>query len=75
MISVFLQEDAMDRKTHAADGVAEGVFTEAQYRADVAMVIDHAAANGRAVVLAADGSPRVVITIPTHDLPVLDSSD
>lgn len=40
------------------------VFSEDEYRADTKRVIDHALATGRAVVVRADGSPRVVISIP-----------
>jgi len=46
-------------------------FSEADYSADVGKVIAHAAATGTAVVARADGSPRVVISIPTVDLPTL----
>jgi hypothetical protein len=48
-----------------------GVFSEAEYAADVGKVIAHAAATGRAIVATADGRPRVVISIPTADLPTL----
>lgn len=48
-----------------------GTFSEAEYSANPGRVIGHAAATGTAVVSAADGSPRVVITIPTVDLPTL----
>lgn len=40
------------------------VFTEAEYRADVRRVVAHAVATGGAIVVRADGTPRVVITIP-----------
>ena len=46
-------------------------FSEAEYSTDPARVIAYAAATGRAVVVKADGRPRVIITIPTVDLPVL----
>jgi hypothetical protein len=46
-------------------------FTEAEYEADVSKVIAHAATTGRAVVEAPDGRPRLIITIPTEDLPLL----
>ena len=46
-------------------------FSEADYTADAGKVIAHAAATGRAVVVRADGSPRVIITIPIADLPTL----
>ena len=48
-----------------------GGFTEAEYRDDVRRVIEHAVENGTAVVTKNDGTPRVVITIPTVDLPSL----
>jgi hypothetical protein len=47
-------------------------FSEADYSANPAKVIAHAAATGRAVVVAADGRPRVIISIPVVDLPTLD---
>jgi hypothetical protein len=59
---------------HGKNGSAsksDATFSEAEYSADAGKVIAHAAATGRAVVSAADGSPRVVISIPTVDLPTL----
>jgi hypothetical protein len=47
-------------------------FSEAEYSANAGKVIAHAAANGMAVVSAADGRQRIVISIPTVDLPTLD---
>ena len=65
----------MDHAHRSSSSVAhEGVtkaFSEADYSADAAKVIAHAAATGSAVVAAADGRPRVIITVPTVDLPVL----
>lgn len=63
----------MDNKNKSS-ATAESVqsFSEADYSANVGKVIAHAAANGTAVVAKADGSPRVVISIPTADLPTLD---
>jgi hypothetical protein len=63
----------MDRqgKTSSAAKAAPGVFSEAEYTANAGKVIAHAAATGSAVVSASDGSPRVVIDIPTIDLPTL----
>lgn len=60
-------------KARPPHGQAEvsGVFSEAEYSADAAKVIAHAAATGSAVVVSADGRPRVVISIPTVDLPTL----
>lgn len=40
------------------------VFTEAEYLADPKSVVAHAVATGRAVVARADGTVRVVISIP-----------
>lgn len=48
-----------------------GAFTEAEYSANAGKVIAHAAATGSAVVASPDGRPRVVISIPTVDLPTL----
>jgi len=48
-----------------------GTFSEAEYSANAGKVIGHAAVTGTAVVSAADGSPRVVISIPIIDLPTL----
>jgi hypothetical protein len=45
------------------------VFTSAEYRADPASVIAHAAKEGTAVV-ADEGRTRMVVSIPTRDLPV-----
>ena len=50
---------------------AEAAFSEADYSADAGKVIAHAVATGTAVVARPDGSPRVVISIPTVDLPTL----
>jgi hypothetical protein len=55
----------------AAPADGSNVFSEADYSADAGKVIAHAAATGSAVVASADGRPRVVITIPTVDLPTL----
>ena len=41
-----------------------GVFTEAEYRTDVKNVVAHAIATGRGIVARADGTVRVVISIP-----------
>jgi len=40
------------------------VFTEAEYRTDAKKVVAHAVATGRAIVARADGTVRVVISIP-----------
>jgi len=55
---------------HAAAEVSRA-FSEAEYSADAGKIIAHAAATGRAVVASPDGRPRVVISIPTVDLPTL----
>ncbi|MBV8757612.1 MAG: hypothetical protein JO257_10065 [Deltaproteobacteria bacterium] len=41
-----------------------GVFSETEYRADAKNVVAHAIATGRAIVARADGTIRVVISIP-----------
>jgi hypothetical protein len=53
----------MDPKGSSSTSSAR-VFTEAEYRADAGRVIAHAATEGRAIVVRADGTPRVVISIP-----------
>jgi hypothetical protein len=66
----------MDRRNNSSshesqvEGASE-IFSEADFSCDAGRVIAHAAATGTAVVAAADGRPRVVITIPTVDLPTL----
>jgi hypothetical protein len=55
-----------------ADDKQEGatpsrVFTEAEYRADAKAVVAYAVATGTAIVARADGTPRVVISIPPAD--------
>ena len=44
-----------------------GVFTEAEYRTEAKNVVAHAIATGRAIVARADGTVRVVISIPTSE--------
>lgn len=46
---------------------AVGVFSEAEYSDDPGRVIAHAVSTGRAVVARADGSARVVISIPAAE--------
>ena len=46
-------------------------FSESDYSRDPGRIIAHAAKTGSAVVASADGIPRVVISIPTVDLPIL----
>lgn len=41
-----------------------GAFTEAEYRTEPKKVVAHAIATGRAIVTRADGTVRVVISIP-----------
>jgi hypothetical protein len=60
----------MHRKNSEAAKVTS--FSESDYSADVAKVIAHAAQTGTAVVSDARGTPRIVITIPTSDLPEID---
>jgi hypothetical protein len=58
----------MHRKTMDDDNqTASKVFTEAEYRADAKSVVAHAVATGSAIVARADGTPRVVISIPPAD--------
>ena len=40
------------------------VFTEAEYHADPKRVVSHAIATGRAIVTRADGTIRVVMSVP-----------
>lgn len=62
----------MDNQGKSSDTKADpGTFSEAEYSSNVRKVIAYAAATGTAVVSASDGSPRVVISIPTVDLPTL----
>lgn len=46
----------------------QGVFSEDEYRADAAKVIAYAVKTGRAIVTRADGSARVVISIPAAEV-------
>jgi hypothetical protein len=62
----------MDPK-HGSETAPTKVFTEAEYKADASKVIAHAAASGTAIVARADGSPRVVISIPPADSPTNNS--
>jgi hypothetical protein len=48
------------------------VFSEAEYAANPEEIVAYAAATGRAVVVGADGRPRVIITIPMTELPTLE---
>ena len=41
-----------------------GAFTEAEYRTELKKVVAHAIATGQAIVTRADGTVRVVISIP-----------
>jgi hypothetical protein len=43
------------------------VFTEGEYRANAKSVVAHAVATGSAIVVRADGTARVVISIPPAD--------
>jgi hypothetical protein len=62
----------MSNARDARQGEGERRFSEADYVKDTKGVVAHAAATGRAVVQNADGRPRVIISIPTSDLPTLD---
>jgi hypothetical protein len=66
------KEQVMDHqgKRPAETITREGrTFSEAEYSENAGEVVAHAAATGTAIVLAPDGTPRVVISIPTADLP------
>jgi hypothetical protein len=52
---------------HAGPTETQASFTEIEYRDNPARVIEHAVRTGRAVVVRADGSVRVVISIPAPD--------
>lgn len=47
-----------------SDRRPSSVFTETEYRADAKRVVAQAVATGRAIVARADGTARVVISIP-----------
>ena len=65
----------MDRKNQSPMGERGRVFTETEYREDARSVVAYATVTGCAIVADAAGNPRVVISIPTHDLPTLDPLD
>lgn len=44
-----------------------GAFTEAEYRTEPKKVVARAIATGRAIVTRADGTVRVVISIPSAE--------
>lgn len=58
-------------KAQSSGNADSGTFSEAEYSENAGKIIAHAAATGTAVVSAPDGSARVVISIPTVDLPTL----
>ena len=60
----------MNTEDDARGAGQTGVFSEDEYRADAGRVIAHAVSTGRAVVARADGSPRVVISIPAPEIHV-----
>lgn len=66
------QVNRVHRDPASAAREDEITFTEAEYSEHPERIVAHAAATGCAVVVGADGSPRVIITIPTSDLPTLD---
>jgi len=55
---MIMVEDNQKRST------ASRVFTEVEYRTEAKNVVAHAIATGRAIVARADGTVRVVISIP-----------
>ncbi len=57
----------MDTEDDGRRAAQTGVFSEDEYRADAGRVIAYAVNTGRAVVARADGSPRVVISIPAAE--------
>jgi len=61
-----------DSKIPAPVGVRpSGVFPASDYPANAPAAIAYAAENGKAVIAHADGRVRVVISMPTSDLPPL----
>lgn len=66
------QVHGVERDPASTAREGEGTFTEAEYAENPEKIVAYAAATGCAVVVDVDGKPRVVITIPTADLPVLD---
>jgi len=64
--------DQAKRKSSLGVGDGSRTFSEAEFKADGAKVVAHAAATGTAVVAAPDGRTVLLISIPTEDLPVLD---
>lgn len=64
----------MDAK-HGPGAAPTKVFTEAEYRANAGKVIAHATAAGSAIVARADGTPRVVISIPPAESVIPESAD
>jgi hypothetical protein len=48
-------------------------FSESELFTDADMIVAYATATGRAVVNDAEGQPLLVISIPTVDLPTLES--
>lgn len=68
------RQEVMDQQGKGPAATPMGnasTFSEAEYSANARKVVAHAAATGTAVVSTADGTPRVVISIPTIDLPTL----
>jgi hypothetical protein len=63
--------DQQSKRSAAASTEGGSTFSEAEYSSNARKVVAHAAETGTAVVSAADGAPRVVISIPTSDLPML----
>jgi hypothetical protein len=68
------KEKAMDQQGErpaATTTENASTFSEAEYAENARKVVAHAAATGTAIVSTAEGTPRVVISIPTVDLPTL----
>jgi hypothetical protein len=64
-------DQPIKNRSSAGRSESSATFSETDYANDPGKVMAHAAATGTAVVVNAEGRPRVIITIPTTDLPVL----
>jgi hypothetical protein len=63
--------DQQSKRPSASSAGNVNTFSEAEYSSNARRVVAHAAETGTAIVSTADGEPRVVISIPTSDLPTL----
>ena len=75
MVLVTREVETMDQPHKSPPSSAHdkgSTFSVAEYKADLAKVIAHAAATGYAAVVDEDGQLQAVITIPIVDLPTLD---